>query len=129
MRSQCEPFAWLFGLCIIAVIAMVESASAQTRPPISPWLSLFNENRGSILDNYHTFVAPQLQLQKDFAQQERQMQQQQTQQRDLEGKISKVLNPPKKRPSYSASNGAGYRQYLHYYNGLPQGGPPFHGKR
>ena len=130
MESQNKHFAWLLGLCIIVVAATTESVSAQqARPPISPWLSLFNENRGGILDNYHTFVAPQLQMQQEFAQQGRQLQQQQAQQRDLQGQIDKVLNPPKKRPSYSSSNGAGYRQYLHYYSGLPQGGPPYQGKR
>ena len=130
MKSQNKRFAWLFGLCIVVVIATAESISAQTRPPLSPWLYLFNQNRSGIgLDNYHTYVAPQLQIQQEFAQQGRQIQQQQAQQRNLEGQIDKVLNAPKKRPSYSSSNGAGYRQYLHYYGGLPQGGPPYHGKR
>jgi len=129
MKSRFARFHWLVGLGMMMIVVSAQSVSAQNRPPISPWLSLFNDNRGGVLDNYHTFVAPQLQLQKDFAQQERQIQQQQTQQRNLEGQISKALNPPKKRMSYSASNGAGYRQYLHYYNGLPQGGPPYQGKR
>jgi len=128
MKPQGKYFIWLFGLCVV-VVAMSESVSAQTRPPISPWLSMFNNSRGNVLDNYHTYVMPQMQIQQEFAQQERQMRQQQMQQRSLEGQIDKVLNPPKKRPSYSSSNGAGYRQYLHYYKGLPQGGPPYHGKR
>ena len=122
MKFQWKPFALLFGLCAIAVVATAERASAQSRPPLSPWLSLFNENRGGILPNYQTFVVPQMQVQREFAQQERQIQQQQAQ-------INKALNAPKNRPSYSPSRGAGYRQYLHYYQGLPQGGPPYQGKR
>ncbi len=120
---------WTLGLCMLVVVLISNTASAQTRPALSPWLSLFNDNRGGVLDNYHTFVAPQIQVQREFAQQEQQIQQQQTQQKKIEGQIDKALNAPKKRPSYSPGNGAGYRQYLHYYSGLPQGGPPYHGKR
>ena len=129
MKSQYHRFTWLFALGVLVVTMTAESVSSQTRPPISPWLSLFNNNRGNVLDNYHTYVMPQMQVQKEFEQQGQQLRQQQTQQRNLEGQIDKVLNAPKKRPSYSPASGAGYRQHLHYYKGLPQGGPPYHGKR
>jgi len=128
MKTQKRHFCRLFGFCLLAVVLMTQEASAQS-PPLSPWLSLFNDNRGNILDNYHTFVAPQIQMQKDFAQQEQQIQRQQAGQKSLESQLDKALNAPKKRASFAPGNGAGYRQYLHYYKGLPQGGPPYHGKR
>ena len=122
MKIRMKRFLGMVVACAASVLFLAPESTAQTKPAISPWLSMFNDNRGGVLDNYHTFVAPQLQMQKEFAQQERQMQQQQAQ-------INKALNPPKKRMGYSPSNGAGYRQYLHYYSGLPQGGPPYQGKR
>ena len=122
MKSRWERFVGLLGLCVVAVVASTESASAQYSPPLSPWLSMYNQNRGGILDNYHTFVMPQFEAQKEFAQQ-------QSQQKDMQRQIDQILNPPKKRPSFTSSGGAGYRQHLHYYRGLPQGGPPYHGKR
>jgi hypothetical protein len=111
----------LLGFAVF-VVGTVQSVSAQLQPPLSPWLNLFNNSRGNVLDNYHTYVAPQIQAQQDFATQ-------QSQQKDLQRQIDKALNAPKKRPSYAPGNGAGYRQYLHYYSGLSQGGPPYHGKR
>ncbi len=121
----------IMAACVGVLLFIASTASAQTRPALSPWLSLYNNNRGGVLDNYHTFVAPQMQIQKDFQQQGQQIQRQQTEQRTLEDQINKTLNAPKKRASYSPQNGAGYRQYLHYYDAksLPQGGPPYHGKR
>ena len=122
MKPRFERFTWLIAVSTILVFSFVEGAAAQSpRPAISPWLSLFQNNRGNPLDSYHTFVAPQILAQQEFSQQ-------QTQNRDLQRQIDKVLNPPKARPT-GGGTGAGYRQYLHYYNGLPQGGPPYHGKR
>ena len=122
MKSRFERFAWLFAAWTLLVFSLVEGVAAQSpRPPISPWLSMFQSNRGNVLDNYHAYVAPQLHAQQEFSQQ-------QTQNKDLQRQIDKALNPPKARPAGGGTN-AGYRQYLHYYNGLPQGGPPYHGKR
>ena len=122
MKAQCTRFLRLAAAGAVLVLFLVEGASAQLPPRLSPWLGINNDPRGNILDNYHTYVAPQIQAQQEFARQ-------QAQQKDLQRQIDKVLNPPKKRPAYASGSGAGYRQYLHYYNGLPQGGPPYHGKR
>ena len=131
MKSQRERFSCLVVVSAALLLSLFEAAMAQSpHPPLSPWLDMFRENRsGSGLSNYHTFVAPRLQLQRELSQQERQLQQQQAQQRDMQGQLDQALNSPKKRPSYSPASGAGYRQYLQYYKGLPQGGPPYHGRR
>ena len=122
MKTPCKRFVGWVAVSAILVLFLVEGATAQIRSPFSPWLGMNNDPRGNILDNYHTYVAPQIQAQQELTRQ-------QAQQKDLQRQIDKALNPPKKRPGYGPSNGAGYRQYLHYYNGLPQGGPPYQGKR
>jgi len=122
MKSGMKRFVGWGAASAVMVLFLVEGAAAQVRPPLSPWLGINNYSRGNILDNYHTYVAPQIQAQEEFSRQ-------QSQQKDLQRQIDKALNPPKKRPSYGSNNGAGFRQYLHYYNGLPQGGPPYQGKR
>ena len=122
MKTQCKRFVGWVAVSAVLLLLLVEGATAQTRSPFSPWLGMNNDPRRNVLDNYHTYVAPQIQAQQEFARQ-------QSQQKDLQRQIDKALNPPKKRPSYGPSGGAGYRQYSHYYSGLPQGGPPYQGKR
>lgn len=119
----------LVGVAFASV--SISEASAQTQPPISPWLSMFNYNRGNPLSNYHTYVVPQQQAIQTFQTQERQIQTQgrqiqaqAAQQRSLQGEVDGVLGPPRKVGSIGGARGPGYRQYLHYYQGLPQGGVP-----
>ncbi|MDR1054064.1 MAG: hypothetical protein LBL39_07800, partial [Planctomycetaceae bacterium] len=92
---------------------------AQTRPAISPWLSLYNNRSGS-LPNYQAFVRPQMDMMKELQDQSDQLKLQGKKQRAFEN----VLEAPRLRPSLSGSQPAGFRQYLHYYQGLPQGGVP-----
>ncbi len=114
------------------------SQSTQSRPAISPWLSMFNENSNGVLSNYHEYVRPRLELYQAYENQQRQIQQQAVQQRVMEqqiqsgvqatlndGSAPRILAAPNRVKSIGGMQGAGYRQYLHYYpRGLPQGGVP-----
>lgn len=101
-------------LCFVAALFFFHSTvSAQLPPPISPWLSMFNNNRGP-LGNYHTYVMPQQQAQQQAQQQQAQIRTQGTQQQMLQGEVDQVLNQPKTAGSKSRAV-AGYGQYSHYY--------------
>ncbi len=67
-------------LCGGVVLLPLRSAAAQDvsayramSPPLSPWLSLYRHDTGP-LDNYHTFVRPQLQLRETIRKQDSRIQ-------------------------------------------------------
>ncbi len=129
--SVCRNALVCLLFCAAFVTVSASSVSAQTQPPISPLLSMFNYNRGGAQSNYHAFVVPQQKAIQTFQAQERQIQSQgrqiqaqSAQQRSLQDEVGGVLNAPRQVGSIGGAKGAGYRQYLHYYQGLPQGGVP-----
>lgn len=123
IRRTLRHFIFRGLLIATAVSASVfwfaEQAAAQYRPPLSPWLSLFNDNRGGVLSNYHTFVLPRQQIIQEFQTQERQIQSQAAQQQQLQGEVDKVLIQPRKTQSLGGNRAAGFGQHLHYYQGIP----------
>lgn len=107
-------------LIVLAMtVLMTPSASAQYQPTISPWLSMFNNNRGGALSNYHTFVKPQQMAIQEFQTQERQIRSQAAQQQQLQGEVDKILTAPRKSQSIGGMHTSGYGQHLHYYQGIP----------
>lgn len=129
----------LFGFLGLAVFCLVgvsevSAQSAQSNPALSPWLSMFNNNRGGVLSNYHEYVKPRQEMYKAYQEQQQQLNRQGGQQRQLQGEMNqllndgstnRILNEPRRVKSIGGMQGAGYRQYLHYYQGgLPQGGVP-----
>lgn len=104
---------------LIITFLTVGSASAQYQPTISPWLQMFNNNRGGALSNYHTFVRPQQMAIQEFQTQERQIRSQAAQQQQLQGEMDKILTTPRKTQSIGGNRAAGYGQHLHYYQGIP----------
>ncbi|MDR1479817.1 MAG: hypothetical protein LBJ00_12865 [Planctomycetaceae bacterium] len=114
----CKPVC-LIALAVLFVGIFANLSEAQTRPTISPWLSMFNNRSGS-LPNYQAFVRPQMDVLKELQSQSDQLKSQKNQQNNL----LHVLEAPGLRPTISGSQPAGFRQYLHYYQGLPQGGVP-----
>ncbi len=125
-------------LCFFVVDEIsAQTLPAQPRPTISPWLSMFNNNRNGVLSNYHEFVRPRQEIYKAYENQQRQIQQQTAQQRVMQQEIrseaallndsssQRILAEPRRTKSIGGMQGAGFRQYLHYYQGgLPQGGVP-----
>jgi hypothetical protein len=126
-----KPFC-LIAAMMFFVVAFVNLSAAQSRPTISPWLQMQNSRSGS-LSNYQAFVRPQMDMLKELQNQSNQLQSQSNLLQSQDAKqrdISQSLEAPKLRPAMSGSQPAGFRQYLHYYQGLPQGGVPnFNGGR
>jgi hypothetical protein len=114
----CNPIC-LIAVTLFFVVIFTSYSAAQTRPAISPWLSM-NNNRSGSLPNYQAFVRPQMDMLKELQNQSEQLKLQGAKQRDL----NQILEAPRLKQSMSGSQPAGFRQYLHYYQGLPQGGVP-----
>ena len=135
-------------LCLLGVALAVSaggsSVSAQTSPPISPWLGMFDLPSNPTLGNYLGNVRPQQNLMRSSASQASQIQSQQralqellrtpatgsggvpSGERNLGSATSiasttggaasarDVLAPPREIPRMQ-KNPAGFDQYLHYY--------------
>ena len=130
---------------ILAAFFVVGNASAQistqARPAISPWVMMGSQTRGGPGSNYLDFVKPRQEMFQAYESQQRQLMQQATTQRTMQqamqqgvggtgqalndGSADRILAEPKKVRSIGGMQGAGYRQYLHFYpRGLQQGGVP-----
>jgi hypothetical protein len=115
----------LISTAMFFVLVFANLSTAQSRPTISPWLQMQNSRSGS-LSNYQAFVRPQMDMMRELQNQSNQLQYQNTRQQNM----SQMLEAPQLRPTVSGNQPAGFRQYLHYYQGLPQGGVPnFNGGR
>jgi hypothetical protein len=107
----------LVCVCFILVgLTWASSAFAQPRyyprsSPISPWMNMFQRKPGP-LDNYHSFVQPQLQLEETLGQQNTALQQQATKIRSLGQDIRE-----RQRGSDTPPTGIGsvFMDYSHYY--------------
>lgn len=108
------------NLLIVSAMTVLTApaANAQYQPSISPWLQMFNNNRGGALSNYHTFVRPQQMAIQEFQSQDRQLRSQASQQQQLQGEVDKIMNAPRKSQGIG-NRAAGYGQHLHYYQGIP----------
>jgi hypothetical protein len=126
----------IFILLCVTVWVSVYSGNiyGQSSPALSPWLSLFNNNRGNVLDNYNEFVKPKQDMFRALQDQGTQLRQQGMRQQTMQGSMNQLLNDgstdrvlsePNQTRSIGGMNGAGFRQYLHYYQGgMQQGGVP-----
>ncbi len=142
MTKTIFPMATVVA-CFFITGELIAQVSAQMRPSISPYMQLNSHTRGGTGSNYLDFVKPQLDMMRayDFQQQQIQRQgvaqqaMQQTLQQELQlggsqatsgdGSAQRVLDAPRQVKSMGGMRGAGYRQYMHYYqSGLPQGGVP-----
>jgi hypothetical protein len=118
----------------IGILAYSENVYGQSSSTLNPWLSLFNNNRGGILDNYNEFVKPRQDMLRTLQNQGNQLRQQEMQQQVMQGSMNQLLNDgstnrilaePHRTKSVGGMHGAGFRQYLHYYQGGVQyGGVP-----
>ena len=132
-------------LCFLVVVLIVSvrgpAVLAQTSPPISPWLGMFDRPSNPTLGNYLGNVRPQQNSMKSSASQTSQIQSQQRALQDLmrapntvgtatgaqnlgsttpiaptggATNARDVLAPPRELPR-GQKNPAGFNQYLHYY--------------
>ncbi|MDR2754367.1 MAG: hypothetical protein LBC20_01550 [Planctomycetaceae bacterium] len=121
-------------LCITWFVFYSGDVYGQSSPALSPWLSLFNDNRSGILDNYNEFVKPKQEMLRSLQDQGSQLRQQEMRQQTMQGAMNQLLNDgttdrilaePRQTKSIGGMNGAGFRQYLHYYQGgVQHGGVP-----
>jgi hypothetical protein len=124
-------------LIIVTLLFSVQTANVlgQSSPALSPWLSLFNNNRNGVLDNYNEFVKPRQEMLRSLQDQGNQIRQMESQPSSMQGSANqqllndgstgRILDEPRRVKSIGGMNGAGYRQYLHWYQGgMPHGGVP-----
>jgi len=107
--------AWFVGLG-------VQDASAQSfgpvryetqrYPPLSPWLKLYSRQAGPI-DNYHSFVRPELQLRETLRRQDFQIQQQSAGMSDLRSEVTDLQTGG---PVRATGAGGAFMAYSHYYD-------------
>jgi hypothetical protein len=87
----------------------------QLRPTLSPWLKLYSRQSGPV-DNYHSFVRPELQLQDTFRRQDLLNEQQSAGMSDLKTQVTELQTGGKVRPTGA---GAEFMRYSHYYDMRP----------
>ncbi len=97
-----------------------QTAAAQyspQRPTVSPWMGLWQRNTGA-LDNYHTFVQPQMELNKTLQMQGSALNRQETGLQDLN---YEMMQPQGNRSTMMPTGqGATFMSYSHYYGGSRQ---------
>ena len=82
------------------------------RPTISPWFNLYNQEGGA-LDNYHTFVRPEMRLRNTLRQQQYDINRQGMDIQSMRRNMSGVNRTLGMRPTGSGSM---FMNYSHYYN-------------
>jgi hypothetical protein len=103
-------------LLVFGGSAWSPSAFAQPRyyprsGAVSPWMSMFQRNPGP-LDNYHSYVQPQIQLQNTLGQQNAALQQQSTRLQSLGQQLSES---EQEGPIHPTGAGSVFMNYSHYY--------------
>ena len=97
-----------------------QSAAAQYTPQrstVSPWMGLWQRNTGA-MDNYHTFVQPQMELNKTLQVQGSALNRQETGLQDLN---YEMMQPQGNRSTMTPTGqGATFMSYSHYYGGSRQ---------
>ena len=132
MRIQ--NFSWNGGMVRNAVVLggalvfflgfAVSSAQAQTSPTLSPWL-LMDRSRRTPATDYLNYVKPRQELTQQLQRQEYQLQRTQSETREIQhqlsddGKGKNLKAPGAAGPSTGARGAAAFRNYGHWYTGLP----------
>lgn len=106
---------WLVGLGVQDTSAQSFGPvryESQLYPPLSPWLKLYYRQAGPI-DNYHSFVRPELQLRETLRRQDLLIQQQSAGMSDLRSEVTELQTGGPVRPTGA---GAAFMAYSHYYD-------------
>lgn len=104
------------SLTIGVLLSLACSVQAQTynvgqQPVISPWFGLYQRNGGP-LDNYHTFVRPQIELNDALLRQQNAIQYNSAGLNTLGRDVNQLQDPRAVRPTGTAS---GFMNYSHYF--------------
>ncbi len=120
----------LIQFCLTLVIAGVCAPNVLAQPgaypiggPISPWMNMFQRHPGP-LDNYHSFVQPNMQVQGALSQQNTALQQQRGElqslvQNESTGQHGEAIAP--------TGTGSVFMEYSHYYPGKGGRAESYHG--
>jgi len=110
------------AIVILLIGLSVENACAQTYgpvryetplyPPLSPWLKLYYRQAGPV-DNYHSFVRPELQLRETLRRQDLLIQQHSAGMSDLRSEVTELQTGGPVRPTGA---GGAFMAYSHYYD-------------
>jgi hypothetical protein len=106
--------ALLAGTIMFAQSAAAQIPSSYTpqSPAVSPWMGLWQQNTGA-LDNYHTFVQPQMQLNAALQAQNAALSRQGA---SLQALNNEIMQPQGRQSGMVATGqGAGFMNYSHYY--------------
>ena len=108
----------VLGVALLAWVISTDSAPGQSAsrfqpssPTLSPWLNLYQDSQGP-LDNYHSYVRPQMEL-RDTLSQQRTINQ--TTSQDLRTLRDSAAGPSKDPRVRATGTRAGYMSYSHYY--------------
>jgi len=118
---RCLAVAAVVGLTALGARAVWAQARGpglyepQLRPTLSPWLKLYSRQVGPV-DNYHTFVRPELELQGTLQRQALFNEQQRAGMSELKSEVTELQTGGPVRPT-----GAGgvFMGYSHYYDMRP----------
>jgi hypothetical protein len=100
------------ALVITALPALAQNSYTPQRPVLSPWLQLGQSNSGP-LDNYHTYVQPQLQLYDTLRQQSTEIERQKIGLQNLSYEVSSPLG--KQAAMVPTGQGGTFMNLGHYY--------------
>jgi len=107
--------AYSTGLTISLVLFVAGSAQAQSsvlgQPALSPWFGLYQHNAGP-LDNYHTFVRPNIAINNTLQQQQFAIQQNSAGVNSLGQDMGRIQEFGTVRPTGTASV---FMNYSHYF--------------
>lgn len=109
-----------FGLPAVWAQAGPRASYQPSVPTLSTWFSLYQRNSGP-LDNYHTFVRPERQLQDAMRQQSTAIQRQAEGIRGLTGQMSELRQG--RSPAHPTGAGSIFMDYGHYYDLKTSAGP------
>lgn len=120
MRRTIQTLVALMACAAFAPAAVSQAQSSGYRPykpTISPWFNLYNRNTGP-LDNYNTYVRPEMELRDTLQQHASGIQRNSTGIRSLGHEVNQLQTEGLIRPT---GTGSGFMNYSHYYPALGQG--------
>jgi hypothetical protein len=101
-------------LLLVASSSPAQVLAPGNRPTLSPWFGLYQRNGGP-LDNYHTFVRPQIQLDNTLQRQHLAIQRNNEGVQSLSREVSQLADQGQMHPT---GIGSVFMDYSHYYPSL-----------
>ncbi len=118
MKTKVVAYAAVVSVAVlVGSPAIAQPKYTPSRPTFSPWLNLYQRNTG-VLDNYHTYVRPQMELERTLRQQDLTLSRQSAALRQVQSQLRT------ERPAQAGPTGvhSTFMNYLHYYPGASTGG-------